>query len=154
MGQFLDVYKRLDNLCKDIFHSDRGISTYIENLEHLRSYQYENDYRRLKEYRYIRNQIVHENNVDEEDMYDQDDIRWLEEFYERIMNQTDPLCLHNKNKRTKVSRIYMDSNINAQYQTPNKNQATKNPLIKAIVIVGISILAIYLFVFWITSLIR
>ena len=30
---FMESYKRLDNLCKDLYRSDRGISSYISDME-------------------------------------------------------------------------------------------------------------------------
>ena len=30
---FFEEYKKLDNLCKDLFKSDRGVSQYIEEME-------------------------------------------------------------------------------------------------------------------------
>ena len=33
---FLEEYKRLDNLCKDMFSTSTGITTYIEELEKIK----------------------------------------------------------------------------------------------------------------------
>ena len=30
--EFMNEYKRLDNLCKDVFRSDAGVSRYIEAM--------------------------------------------------------------------------------------------------------------------------
>ncbi len=108
---FLNEYKKLDNLCKDLLHSSTGVTTYIQNLESLRnSHKYEDDYKKLKTYRHIRNQIVHENNIEEDDLCDSSDIRWIQNFYRRILKQSDPLALENKRshkrKATKANSNY------------------------------------------------
>lgn len=94
---FFDSYKRLDNLCKDLFQTDRGISSYIEEMEKHRYVNYpiehwDSDYKNLKHLRYCRNQIAHVDGVTEEEICTEDDIRWLEDFYQRILNQTDPIA--------------------------------------------------------------
>ena len=98
---FLNEYKRLDNLCKDLFGSNTGITTYIQNLEQFRYSYYEPEYKKLKKYRYIRNQIVHENNIDESDVCDEFDIEWIQDFYRRILEQSDPLALERKRTQRK-----------------------------------------------------
>lgn len=50
----------------------------------------------LKHYRWVRNQISHEPGCSEENMCEPEDARWLDRFYSRIMNQTDPLALYRK----------------------------------------------------------
>jgi hypothetical protein len=100
---FIESYKRLDNLCKDLLNSEKGITTYIENIEQIKYTRYytsnfDCDYKMLKHYRYIRNQIVHDNDATEDNMCDENDIIWIEQFYKNILNQTDPLSLYHKAK--------------------------------------------------------
>ena len=98
---FMEAYKRLDNLCKDLFPSDVGITEYIKSMERCSHYtlyidNWRNDYFALKHYRYIRNKIVHENDVTEDELCTADDVIWINNFYQRILNQTDPLALYRK----------------------------------------------------------
>lgn len=99
---FLQKYKELDNLCKDLLNSEKGVSSYIESMEQCaysrKIVGWEDDYRNLKKYRYMRNRIVHENNVDEETLCSETDEMWLEQFHERIINCEDPLALHRQYK--------------------------------------------------------
>ncbi len=102
---FMDSYKRLDNLCKTFAEYPKGISSYIEEMERSNQVRYQNsgwtsDYSRLKEYRHIRNQIAHDNGIFEDEMCDISDDEWLRDFHARILNQTDPLALYFKAKRT------------------------------------------------------
>lgn len=104
---FMQSYKRLDNLCKDMNGS--GVTGYIEDMELKRNGEscvpgWKADYQSLKRYRYVRNQIAHENYADEKNMCSGEDVIWLENFYQRVMNQTDPLALYyKKNKPLNVS---------------------------------------------------
>lgn len=50
----------------------------------------------LKHYCWVRNQIAHKPDCDENNMCVEDDVLWLDQFYSRIINQTDPLTLYRK----------------------------------------------------------
>ncbi len=98
---FLQSYKRLDNLCKDIFSSESGVTSYIESMESIPAGAYKisgwhDDYLQLKHYRYVRNRIVHDNYADEDTLCNEGDVEWLETFCQRIMNSQDPLALYRK----------------------------------------------------------
>ncbi len=131
--RYIESYKRLDNLCRDIFQSETGVTTYISNLEEIRLSRFkpinvDSDYKKLKQYRYIRNQIVHENNVDEADLCDEQDISWIEQFYQRILHQTDPISLYEKAKATSQQQAAIfKAKATAQQQAANFNRVT-NPV--------------------------
>lgn len=98
---FIDSYKHLEKLCGELLNDDRRVSAYIDEMCKVTkgSYYVENwdeDLKKLKHYRYLRNQISHEPGCTEQNMCDPEDELWLDEFYSRIMNQTDPLALYNK----------------------------------------------------------
>lgn len=57
------------------------------------------DYQRLKYYRHIRNQIAHEVDATEEELCSPEDAVWVEEFHQRILQQTDPLAIHYRASR-------------------------------------------------------
>lgn len=114
--KFMNAYKHLDNLCRDI--NDLGVTGYIEEMErdmendHIGVPQvpsWENDYKQLKHYRWIRNRIVHENHVDEDELCEPEDAEWLEEFYHRIIEQTDPLTLARKAFSSHRHSFYKDA---------------------------------------------
>ena len=58
--------------------------------------QWKTDYLKLKHYRYIRNRIAHDNNADESLLCKKEDARWIDGFYNRIINGQDPLTLYRK----------------------------------------------------------
>ena len=96
---FIESYKHLDKICREMFETQYGVSAYIEEMLNnphgsflVRGW--ENDLKQLKHYRWIRNQIVHEPDCYEETMCEAGDDEWLDDFYERIINQTDPLAIY------------------------------------------------------------
>ena len=115
---FMDSYKRLDNLCKDIFGSNEGVSSYIRWMEEANSplratVSWKDDYYALKKYRHIRNKIAHEVGATEQNMCSIADVEWVEGFYARIMNGDDPLAKHRRltvqKKASKPEREYTPS---------------------------------------------
>ena len=101
---FIESYKHLDKICGEMFETQYGVSAYIEEMLNnphgsflVRGW--ENDLKQLKHYRWIRNQIVHESDCYEETMCEAGDDEWLDDFYERIINQTDPLVMYRKATR-------------------------------------------------------
>lgn len=106
---FLEVYKKLDNLCKDMYSNDKGISVYIENMEQIpnagnKIQGWDSAYKKLKHYRYIRNQIAHENYATEENMSNETDIEWIENFHRQILETNDPLAQYHKTSRVNKQR--------------------------------------------------
>ena len=98
---FISSYKHLEKLCGEVLNDSRRISAYIDEMQNTPHGTYyvpswNEDLKKLKHYRWIRNQIAHEPDCDEQNMCDPSDALWLEDFYSRIMNQTDPLALYRK----------------------------------------------------------
>lgn len=95
---FIEAYKSLDELCKQILSSDRGISEYIDEMSNERLGRmmvacWEKDYNQLKKMRWIRNQLVHEVNSSQSNLVTIEDIEWLKTFRSRIMECTDSFSL-------------------------------------------------------------
>lgn len=127
---FFEEYKKIDNLCKDLFKSDRGVSQYIEEMECtpftksrlVESWQ--DDYKMLKHVRWIRNNIAHNNDYSG---CNKSDVKSVKDFYKKIINQKDPFSViaqnsrelqrrNNKNyntKRTDETAVYRENNSNA-----------------------------------------
>ena len=106
---FLDSYKRLERLCRDVMDDDRRVSAYIDEMVRLsdgsrRVSGWDRDLKQLKHYRWVRNQIVHEPDCSEETMCGPEDVRWIEDFHARIMNQTDPLALYRRTVQAREAR--------------------------------------------------
>ena len=97
--RFLEAYKSLDKLCREIYQGDKGVTAYIDYMKATPQHEsreiagWHSDLRRLIALRHLRNQLTHECGTLERDMCSESDIDWLNDFYDRILHQTDPLAL-------------------------------------------------------------
>lgn len=133
---FIEEYKRLDNLLSDAYSVDKGITNYIDIMKNtsVLIYQkipdWESDLKNLKHYRHIRNKFMHDigTTLDQEEC-DEKDIIWLKNFYQKIMQGTDPLSelrRHEQRKSKPVSNnveemylIYSDKNNDDKFEQSN-----------------------------------
>lgn len=126
--KFQEEYKRLDSLCKDLFSSKDGITKYINEMENsqfeLRKIINSSDtiYKQLKHMRWVRNQLAHEVGAFESDLCNQEDIDWLIDFYNSIMNGTDPLAKLGKAERMKKTQEKNSINENKIYMHNSKEK--------------------------------
>lgn len=98
---FIESYKHLEKLCGEVFNDDRRVSAYIDEMLNtprgvLYVPSWNEDLKKLKHYRRVRNQIAHEPGCNEQNMCEPADALWLDDFYSRMINQTDPLSLYRK----------------------------------------------------------
>lgn len=148
---FLEVYKSLDELCKQIFSSDIGVSKYIEEMDkELQGSFYvedwEKDYKKLKHMRWIRNQLVHDTNSFRENIVTIDDIKWLKQFEERIIKCTDPFSLLNqcRNQYNYAGKTYED--LSKVSKKKRNNTALFIVIILLIVVLLISLFVVPIYV--------
>lgn len=98
MNDFLDSYKRLEKLCNEIYNQNNGVTQYISDMESKSGFNtmympgWDRDFRRLKEVRHIRNAMVHDV-TDDGTNYSEDDVAFVQDFYQRIMDGSDPLTM-------------------------------------------------------------
>lgn len=126
---FMASYKHLEKLCGDVMGDQRRLSAYIEEMERKPMGPryvpgWNEDLRRLKHYRWVRNQIVHDPDCEEDDLCAPADVDWLEDFYDRIMEQTDPLALYRKATQPKPAPRKPASEPSVTYRVPIKQQPT------------------------------
>ncbi len=91
---YLDSYKRLDQLCRDMFRSKDGVTEYINQMDRVISrinskQDWRDFYSRLKYQRRLRNNLVHSTECSE---CTEEDIDEIEYFFELILKQEDPLA--------------------------------------------------------------
>lgn len=108
---FIDSYKRLEKLCGELLDDDRRVSAYIDAMLSTPRGSYyvdswDEDLKILKHYRWVRNKISHEPGCTEQNMSEPEDAKWIDEFYSRILNQTDPLSLYRIATRPKSAIKY------------------------------------------------
>ena len=106
-NDFFELYKRLDNCCRDIYSSRNGVSEYIVQMEQYTSgkyrvYAWDEDYKMLKHLRWIRNQIAHDSRGFS--FCQPQDIKALQNFYNRLLSGQDPLALLRKSMKSETQK--------------------------------------------------
>ena len=97
----MESYKHLEKLCGEILDDDRRVKAYIDEMQNTPGgaryvSSWNADLKKLKHYHWVRNQIAHEIDCTEQNMCTPEDTLWIDNFYSRIMNQTDPITLYRK----------------------------------------------------------
>lgn len=117
--EFLEEYKRLDKLCKELLNSSEGVSSYICEME-MTPYEataniptWEATYNEIKHYRWMRNQLVHEISLDE-DFCKKEDIEGVKNLYELMFKTQDPLSIADRSKQNDY--YYSKNNTNSKSQ--------------------------------------
>lgn len=146
---FIDSYKHLEKLCGEVLSDDRRVSAYIDEMLNTPNGSYyvrtwESDLKKLKHYRWVRNQISHEPGCTEQNMCEPEDELWINEFYSRIMNQTDPLSLYRKATRPRPVNKPAPRPIQttATYSQPSNNRKPARNNIGFAILIIISLLVI------------
>ena len=152
--RLFEEYKAVDNICRDSFSSQSGVSQYITEMERYYSYgrsfisSWDNYCRMLKRVKKLRNNIAHETSVTD---CNEKDIIWLEDFYRRLLEQQDPLALLRTAKRKQsncpprredaqknVPQQPIIRNTNLQYEkepSPKKNGVSVIVWIEVLIII-------------------
>lgn len=154
--EFMYTYKRLDNLCRDI--NGIGVTGYIEDMERTTNGSYsvsswKEDYLNLKKYRHIRNLIAHEADANERNMCSEQDALWLNDFYQRILTQNDPLALYRQHAAQSRSTVHNTKPKPYSYSskpssTPKKKNFLPGCLVSISILLAISIFCMLLFLFY------
>ena len=97
--EFLEEYKKLNNLCSDAYGVANGITHYIDTMKNVPSYEsskianWNYNLEQLKEYRHIRNSFAHETGTFTQSICSENDIIWLKDFYQNMLQSNDPLAI-------------------------------------------------------------
>ena len=133
---FIESYKHLEKLCGEVLNDDRRISAYIDEMINTPRGSclvrgWDDDLKQLKHYRWVRNQIAHEPDCTEQNMCEPSDTVWLDTFYSRIMNQTDPLTLYSKATKPRPAQKpvqnYKPESSTYIYSQPTSNHRKSFP---------------------------
>ena len=152
---FIESYKHLDKICGEMFETQYGVSAYIEEMINTPRGSYlvrgwDDDLKQLKHYHWIRNQIVHEPDCYEETMCEAGDNEWLDDFYERIINQTDPLAMYFQATKPRLAQKPVQNHEPAQLQytyseQPNRPKHKSKKVVRWIVFsIIVAIVLLYL----------
>lgn len=96
---FLEAFKHLDKLCRELYPVGKGVTSYIEDMKQtsvLFSRQipgWDSDLEQLVRFRHMRNQLAHEVGTLNVCISTPEDAAWLEAFCRRILNQSDPIAM-------------------------------------------------------------
>ncbi|MBO7214625.1 MAG: hypothetical protein J6V66_03920 [Clostridia bacterium] len=100
--EYLEEYKSLDKLCKDMFSTGEGVSEYIRQMDLVpfsnRSYvsNWQAQYKMIVHLRFIRNTIAHDTNSANMEICKEGDLVNLKEFHQSIISGEDPLAVINR----------------------------------------------------------
>lgn len=128
-NKFFEKYKELDSLCKDVLNSNQGVTQYICEMEktsgrgryYVHSWDY--DYKMLKHVRWVRNNIAHSNGGSE---CSENDIKYVKDFYQRIMQQKDPFSIIYQRQNEIKKRTVKQSEIKPNPYINNRKTTNKN----------------------------
>ena len=132
--EFLDEYKRLDILCRDVFDADdkSGVTAYIDEMDNTPISQkslvpsWQSDYKNLKRCRWMRNKLAHE--IIDYTICDEDDIEWIKDFQRRITNKKDPFgIIHTATLEYKKNLRAQKSSKKTNHTTLQKRTTEKKP---------------------------
>lgn len=102
---FFEEFKRLDKLCGDLYQVQYGVTQYIDDMKAVppnRWYgipNWKTDLDKLIGLRHARNHLAHTEGAFYEVACSEQDIEWIEAFYRRILQQSDPLALLHQKMR-------------------------------------------------------
>lgn len=122
--EFMEAYKRIDHFCKDALGTDKGVTSYIDEMrEKTDGYKYvpgwKEDLDNLVRYRHIRNNYSHEIGSSYSDICEWNDVFWLREFHEKLLKVKDPLSLYKAAKTPVKSKQSSYSRNDTDYYPDN-----------------------------------
>ena len=140
---YLESYKRLDQLCRDMFRSKDGVTEYINQMDRVISRinskeDWRNFYSRLKYQRRLRNNLVHNTEFSE---CTEEDIDEVEYFFELILKQEDPLaCIRKQQTLTRHVSIQTSDSSSMRRGYHSKKSGIVEFIIYMMVFVAIIVL--------------
>ena len=160
--RFFEEFKRLEQLCSDMFACQSGVSAYIAEMEdraaagRARVSTWNDDLKGLKHVRWVRNQLAHGTGT--ERLSGAEDLAFVKDFRRRILSGQDPLAQLGKGKKQATAGKAQATNGKAQ-ATAGKAQAKTSrdrrgsrgrkrrsgPLLILLVLVLLALLLLFLF---------
>lgn len=145
---FFEEFKRLDKLCGEIYHSQHGVTSYIEDMKSVSQpciSNWKSDLEKLIHLRHLRNHLAHTSGAFLENVCTQKDIDFVIEFYNRILSQKDPMALLYKMKKSvrpvsKQKQEYeianmADTTMDGQSHTQSPNRSKSKWVVLGIVLI-------------------
>jgi hypothetical protein len=127
--EFFEEYTKLDRLCCDMYGCDKGITTYIQDMESNWQEgiklvkEWRSVYKTLKKYRHIRNKFAHgEYSFHDEGICGEIDVKFLRFFYNVILEGKDPLALYRRMRKEIIKKPYTMNNTTTASNTIYNNR--------------------------------
>lgn len=120
---FFEEYKVLDKLCRELYGGQNGVTQYIDDMKNVLKSDYlhisnwKEDLDQLIHLRHIRNNLAHTEGAFREEICTQRDIEWIQKFYRRILNQSDPMAMLHQYSKVKQKEVKSRTS-DYQFQTP------------------------------------
>lgn len=124
--KFLEEYKKLDSLIKYGFNSEEGVSEYLRAMDLVPysdrrlSNTWNKDTKKLKHLRWVRNKLTHEADTMYTDFCTEEDVNDVITFYNRIVENTDPLHLSERIDQYATELKEIDENNNRKIKIEEK----------------------------------
>ena len=140
---YLESYKRLDQLCRDMFRTKDGVTEYINQMDRVISrinskQDWRNFYSRLKYQRRLRNDLVHNTECSD---CTEEDIDEIEYFFDLILKQEDPLaCIRKQQTLTRHASIQTSDSSSIRREYHSKKSGIVEFLIYIIVFIAMIVL--------------
>ncbi len=137
--KFFDEYKLVDNICRDMFRLNQGVTEYIKQMEIMDAegsrivVNWREKYKKLKHLRWLRNKIAHESGAPD---LTENDLIELQNFHNQLLKQVDPLA-----ELWKKRRVYNRNVVNQEYYNPESDDSA----ISVFILICIVIIVIGLF---------
>lgn len=146
--RFLEEYKRLDKLCREIYTADKGVTSYIEDMKNESSPykkdipEWHSSLKSLIDIRHKRNILTHEPDTLDMDIVSESEISFVKKFRQSILEQSDPM--------SKVMKIHNEKKITLQNnskqhptETENNTRNNRNFFIGWILLIAFMVFLIY-----------
>ena len=125
----MEAFKQLDKICREMFQAEKGVTTYIDEMEKMQNGSgvvpnWNSILRRLKELRHIRNQYSHDIGTSYMELCTWEDVDWLNDFYEDILHTRDPLAQYRSAMAFRARR----TNTAKQVVAPIRHEVLPRPV--------------------------
>ena len=97
--QFFEEFTKLDKICVSVYQAEGGTLGYLEQMRSASGIgadivpRWTADLEQLHRYRTIYLALAQSNEAFEERLCGREDVRWLQEFHNKILERKDPLAL-------------------------------------------------------------
>ncbi len=137
----VEYFGDLEQVCNRIYNDTHGVTAYINEMRDLETQGAQSikgwpeALKRLKEIRHKRNKLSHGEVSFREEWAEKEDIEFLIAFRKKVLNQTDPIALYYKRRKTKS-------------KPTRTKKSKKHSGCLAGVVAAVIVFAVFVWLFW------